>query len=1138
MKNTCLLIAAATLAATLGAQEHGDAPASYGLMRATLSSVGTMCYLGSMATDDTTNPVTPAWTGDQDDGIVGTPFFDSWSSTNTLTVRLGGEGHLVLFVDANDDGMFSVAETYVYSPTVQEAGDYTFSNISIHATSDFSLNGTNKVAVRIVAQNNLGGGPNTNPYSAFWYGEVEDWLIDVEPAKFAVVNETLRDATEGVNYGASLQAENGTPPYSWSMSSGSLPTGVSLTQAGDIVVLSGQPAQGSGAGLPSYTFTVTCVDSLGLVATRSLDLAVWPPPVAAPFEDDFSADRGWRLEGSWARLAAAPHQGTGANYLGVYGSDPGEHRSQGSDNMMLADTPQASFPASVPQPLCAISPKVDCRNLATVQLQFYRWLSFGNNDDVAIEVTNDGVNWTTVWEPLEWAGWAPSTHYRVADPGWTLCTYDISAVAVGQRRVQVRFSTGPVNSSYTAMYGPAGFNGWNIDDLRIGEGPATLNASAGSFTVQGGSGVSTQSTTLPLMYPQSSHAWSVTVTNNGSTDLLVDRADVALQVTMTSGVSGNPHEVTENDGWFNGPSWVLTAPVTVPANGSAVVQGVYNCPGVPGNLWLVPMDATVIVQGADSSGVPFSLTDTMTLMHNYGPQPGLFVYEQQAGTTQIQNGAIAANLRDFGSVATGNASAWLNIVLKNTSGNSLTLGTPVLSGPDAGDFSLYVAQMVSPLPGGGGASATTWFSVRFSPGSTGVKNATVSFTHNAPNTGDPFTFEVRGTGVTNSPIMLVTEGSTAGPPVGNNQPPTGGRDFGQLAVSATSAPLQIHIQNTGALPLDLGVPMLAGSHAADFQNIASGFPLAVSPGASVVFELLFQPGSTGVKDARVEWTHNDPGQGSPFSFDIRGVGIVNAPVISVHEGNAFGPVIAAGAPAGGQRLFGPYDVATTSQWVTIVVRNDGWQDLQLGTPVLTGTHVQDFAINTNGINLTLQPGSQTSFQVAFAPIAKGAKSATVSFSQNDPSVSAPFTFGLAGAGVDPNGVAILSTNLPAAQVDELYVPYQIPCTGGTTPYTWSIVAGALPAGISLGGDGVLSGVPTSAPGYYSFSIRVEDALGGDETRQMSLLVIKAGSVAKDTNSAAGGCASHGSKRTLPLIALLALCALVFRRRHVKRQLWK
>lgn len=63
-------------------------------------------------------------------------------------------------------------------------------------------------------------------------------------------------------------------------------------------------------------------------------------------------------------------------------------------------------------------------------------------------------------------------------------------------------------------------------------------------------------------------------------------------------------------------------------------------------------------------------------------------------------------------------------------------------------------------------------------------------------------------------------------------------------------------------------------------------------------------------------------------------------------------------------------------------------------------------------------------------------------------------------------------------------------TGGTTPYTWSLAAGALPAGLALNGStGAISGTPTSS-GTASFTVRAQDAGSPalTATRDLSIVV--------------------------------------------------
>ncbi|QTR51580.1 cellulase family glycosylhydrolase [Candidatus Thiothrix anitrata] len=86
----------------------------------------------------------------------------------------------------------------------------------------------------------------------------------------------LTAGTAGTAYSATLTANNGTDPYSWSVDSGSLPVGLSLSTVG---VISGTP---STSGTASFSVQVT--DSKGLSDTQALSITVAtapPPPPAS-----------------------------------------------------------------------------------------------------------------------------------------------------------------------------------------------------------------------------------------------------------------------------------------------------------------------------------------------------------------------------------------------------------------------------------------------------------------------------------------------------------------------------------------------------------------------------------------------------------------------------------------------------------------------------------------------------------------------------------------------------------------------------------------------------------------------------------------------------------------------------------------
>ncbi len=71
------------------------------------------------------------------------------------------------------------------------------------------------------------------------------------------------------------------------------------------------------------------------------------------------------------------------------------------------------------------------------------------------------------------------------------------------------------------------------------------------------------------------------------------------------------------------------------------------------------------------------------------------------------------------------------------------------------------------------------------------------------------------------------------------------------------------------------------------------------------------------------------------------------------------------------------------------------------------------------------------------------------------------------------------------------VPYftQLTATGGTAPYTFSKLTGALPTGLSISTAGAISGTTTAAPGDYSFTVQALDVNGAPGTQPYTITIV-------------------------------------------------
>ena len=239
-----------------------------------------------------------------------------------------------------------------------------------------------------------------------------------------------------------------------------------------------------------------------------------------------------------------------------------------------------------------------------------------------------------------------------------------------------------------------------------------------------------------------------------------------------------------------------------------------------------------------------------------------------------------------------------------------------------------------------------------------------------------------------------------------------------------------------------------------------------------------------------------------FTNTSSGTGNTTRPVsLTVNATNVSGPLTV--TPAGGLTSSGTAGGPFSPSSQTYTLTNTGtasmnwtaskvasWVTLSAAAGTLTaGANTTVTASINTGAN-SLAAGSYSD-NVTFTNTTNGTGNTTRPVSLTVNATEAP---------------TISTVSLPAGAVDTAY-SQTLTATGGTTPYSWSVSSGTLPAGLSLSALGVLSGTPT-ATGTSIFTVRVAGSDNASSTRIFDVTIDAAApppTVNLSSDSGGGGC---------------------------------
>ena len=133
-------------------------------------------------------------------------------------------------------------------------------------------------------------------------------------------------------------------------------------------------------------------------------------------------------------------------------------------------------------------------------------------------------------------------------------------------------------------------------------------------------------------------------------------------------------------------------------------------------------------------------------------------------------------------------------------------------------------------------------------------------------------------------------------------------------------------------------------------------------------------------------------------------------------------------------------------------------------------------------------GAECNLRIRFVPTTTGVFSESFTLSDNSLNASpATQAIALIGTGLSSITLSPSSSTLAAGTVGAAYGGVTFTATGGTGPYTYTHT-GTLPPGLTLSSSGVLSGIPTTAGGPYSFTVVATDSESATGSNAYSIAI--------------------------------------------------
>jgi hypothetical protein len=938
-----------------------------------------------------------------------------------------------------------------YSQTLQATGGtggYTWARTAGSLPANLTLN----------ANGTISGTPTAAGASTFTVTVTDNGgrtankqlTLTVDPGAPTVTTSSLPNGQVGQAYSQNLQASGGSGGYSWTLTAGALPQGVSLNAAGTIA--------GTPTAAGTANFEVTVRDSGGRTASRSLSIIVAPAAVTvttsalpngqvgATYNATLEASGGsgtyvWTLTSGTlpTGLLLAPTGAitgvplaSGARTFSVTATDT-ELRSASKSLTILIDPPGLSITtASLPNGV------VGTPYSATVEATGG---SGGNQFTVTSGALPAGLtlssSGTIAGNPTA-AGTANFT-VTVQDNGGRSASKALT-IAIDPPALTITTASlpnGVVGTPYSGAVEASGGSGGNRFSISAGALPSGLTLAPGG----GITGTPTAAGTANF---------TVTVQDNGghsaskALTLAIDAP--ALTITTASlpnAIVGTAYSATvESSGGSGGNRFTVSAGALPAGLSLSQAGGITGTPTAAGT-------SNLTVTVTDSANKTASKAYTLTV-----DPPTLTIT-----TTALATGTAGTPYsQPIGATGGSGGYAWSissgalppNLTL-NTSGT--IVGTP--SAPGTTSFTVQVKDSAN-------ATATKAFTLVVNPPAISITTTTLP----PAVEGTAYSQTLNATGGTGGFRWSLAAGSL---PAGLTLDPSG-RIAG--TVTGGSATFTVAVQDS------------SGTSASRNLSITVTPPLTLPPDTTL---------PTGVTGTAYSGAIKPSGGQGPFTYSVASGQLPPGLTLNTSTGEIAGRPTQVGNftfsiqvkdSAGGQAQVS-YTVAIAN---TLTITNPpvlpgGSLNVPYSVTLIAagGTTPYSFSATAGSLpaGLTFRPDGT----IAGTPTSAGVFTVTATVvdavggrTSKEFSLTIAATLTITTGPQLPNGIPGSPYNAPLA------------ATGGATPYTWSIASGSLPAGLRLDpATGAITGVP-EAPTTANFTIAVTDAASVTAQKAFTLTI--------------------------------------------------